>query len=368
MTARDTFLVQGIDIATVPKVSLHDHLDGGLRPQTIIELADEIDYPLPATDAASLSHWFRESCDSGELSDYLETFVHTTAVMQTVSGLTRVAREFVQDLAADGVLYAEVRWAPEQHLTRGLSLQEAVDAVRAGFVAGRAAVRAQGGDIDVRQILSAMRQNDSSLAVAQLAVANRENGVVGFDLAGPEVGFPPATHRAALDYLASEFFPTTIHAGEEGSLESIRDAIVTGRALRIGHGVRLVEDITIADSGDIILGPVASWVRDRKIALECSPSSNLSTAGMRDLGDRIEDHPFDLFYDAGITVTVNPDNRLMSQTTVTRELGLLVNAFGYDIGDLEVFALNAADASFLSAEEREDLADRITHGFDALDA
>ncbi len=366
MSTRDTYLVQGIDITTVPKVSLHDHLDGGLRPQTIIELADDIGYALPAQDATSLARWFEESSTSGELEDYLEAFVHTTAVMQTTAGLTRVAREFVSDLAADGVLYAEVRWAPEQHLERGLTLQEAVDAVRSGFAIGRAEVRARGGEIDVRQVLCAMRQNDHSYEIAQLAVANRYDGVVGFDLAGPEVGFPPSLHAEALDYLASKFFPTTIHAGEEGDLESIQDAIVAGRALRIGHGVRLIEDISITPAGEIVLGETASWVRDRGITLECCPSSNLATAGMRDLGDTVEDHPFDIFYEAGISVTVNPDNRLMSSTSITRELGLLVDAFGYDLGDLEVFALNAADGSFLRADEREDLADRITEGFDAL--
>lgn len=366
MSARDTFLVQGIDISSTPKVSLHDHLDGGLRPQTIIELADELGYPLPAQDAGSLAAWIHDSCTSGELSDYLETFQVTTAVMQTVDALTRVAREFVLDLADDGVLYAEVRWAPEQHLTRGLTLQEAVDAVRAGFDAGQDAVQTQGGDIMVRQILCAMRQSDRSLEIAHLAVDNRADGVVGFDLAGPEVGFLPARHKAALDYLATEFFPTTIHAGEEGDLSSINDAIVTGRALRLGHGVRLIEDISITDSGNIELGPTATWVRDRKIALECCPSSNLATAGMRDIGDSLDDHPFDLFYEAGLTVTVSPDNRLMSATSCTRELGLLVETFGYDLGDLEVFALNAADASFLPLEEREELADRITHGFDEL--
>lgn len=368
MIARGTFLVGGIDIATTPKVTLHDHLDGGLRPQTIIELADEIGYPLPAEDGASLAQWFADACTSGSLENYLRAFSHTTAVMQTVGGLTRVAREYVLDAAADGVLYAEVRWAPEQHQTRGLSLQEAVDAVRAGLDAGQAAVRAAGGDIDVRQILCAMRQADRSPEIARLAVDNRDSGVVGFDLAGPEIGFPPSRYEAALDYIASEFFPTTIHAGEEGTLESIQEAIVAGRALRIGHGVRLIEDITVAESGELELGPTAAWVRDRGIAIECCPSSNLATAGMADLGDRIEDHPIDIFYEAGIAVTVNPDNRLMSATNMTRELGLLVDAFGYDLGDLELFALNAADASFLPSDEREALADRITEGFDALEA
>lgn len=366
MSQRETFIVDGVDIGLLPKISLHDHLDGGLRPQTIVELADLVGHRLPADDAPTLAKWFEASCTSGSLDDYLQTFAHTTAVMQTPAALVRVAREFVIDLAADGVIYGEVRWAPEQHLRGGLTLDDAVDAVQAGIQEGRAAVRARGDDIEARQILCAMRQSDRSLEIARLAVSWRDRGVVGFDLAGPEVGFPPSRHAAALTYLADEFFPTTLHAGEEGDIGSIAGALVTGRALRIGHGVRLVEDIAVSDAGDIELGRVAAWVRDRSIAVECCPSSNLATAGMRDLGDAIEDHPFDLFYDAGLAVTVNPDNRLMSQTSMTRELGLLATAFGYDIGDLEVFALNAAAGSFLPADEREDLADRITRAFDDL--
>ncbi|HHW50167.1 MAG TPA: adenosine deaminase [Pseudoclavibacter sp.] len=368
MTNDDSPRVNGIDMARIPKVSLHDHLDGALRPQTIIELARDIGHKLPAGDATLLDDWFLQSCTSGRLEDYLQTFEHTTAVMQTEEGLVRVAREYVVDAAADGVVYAETRWAPEQHTRRGMSMQEAVDAVAAGLREGEAVVRDRGGRIEVRQILCAMRQNDRSLDVAQLALANRGGSVVGFDLAGPEVGFPASRHREALELLAREFFPTTIHAGEEGDLELIEDALVAGRPLRIGHGVRLVEDIDWDVDGSPLLGPVASWVRDRRIVVESCPSSNLQTAGMNDLGTEIADHPFDVFYDAGMAVTVNPDNRLMSRTSCSRELGLLVDAFGYDLGDLETFALNAADGAFLPLDEREDLADQIVHSFDGLRA
>jgi adenosine deaminase len=361
-------LADGTDILSLPKVSLHDHLDGGLRPATVIELGGAIGLDLPSSDAAELARWFGEKSNSGSLVEYLKTFDLTTAVMQTREGLTRVAREFVQDLGADGVVYGEIRWAPEQHLTAGLSLDETVEAVQEGIEQGIEDVRATGRPIRIGQLVTAMRHLDRGLEIAELAVRHRDRGVVGFDIAGPEAGFLPAKHRAAFDYLASEFFPATVHAGEADGLESIRSALLDGRALRLGHGVRIAEDITIERQDDentyVTLGSLAQWVKDREIALETSPTSNLQTGAIAAWGEDILDHPFDLLYQLRFRVTVNTDNRLMSGTSLTRELSLLADAFAYDRTDLEVFQLNAAAASFLPLEEREELADIITAGFE----
>ncbi|KIC59601.1 adenosine deaminase [Microbacterium hominis] len=360
---------EGVSIRSLPKVSLHDHLDGALRPQTIIELADEIGLDVPSTDAEELADWFEDQSDSGSLVEYLKTFDLTTAVMQSADGLRRVAKEFVEDLAADGVIYGEVRWAPEQHLGGGLSLEEAVEAVQEGIEEGEDAVDRSGRDIRVGQLITAMRHADRSLEIARLAVAFRGRGAVGFDIAGAEDGFPPSRHRAAFDYLASEFFPVTVHAGEAAGLDSIRSAILDGRALRLGHGVRIAEDLEVVQQqGDEVLvtfGDLARWVRDREIPLELSPSSNLQTGAIAAWGKNLEDHPFDLLYQLGFAVTVNVDNRTMSRTSLTRELALLAETFDYRLEDLEAFQLNAAAGAFLSVEEREELIELIGEGFDA---
>jgi len=374
MTPSDFFMPGGgANINALPKVSLHDHLDGGLRPQTIIELADEIGFELPQangaqTDAVALGDWFAEKSDSGSLVEYLKTFDITTAVMQTSKGLTRVAREFVEDLDADGVIYGEIRWAPEQHVSLGLSLDETVEAVQEGIEEGIEAVKQAGRSIRIGQLITAMRHADRGLEIAELAVRHRNNGVVGFDIAGAEAGFPAGSHREAFDYLARHYLPTTVHAGEADGLESIRGALFDGRALRLGHGVRLAEDITVDRSDDenmyVELGRLSQWVKDREIALELSPSSNLQTGAIAQWGDELIDHPFDLLYQLGFRVTVNTDNRLMSRTSLSRELALLAATFDYDLTDLEVFQLNAAGSSFLPFEEREGLADQISAGFE----
>ncbi|MHA7280358.1 adenosine deaminase [Arthrobacter sp. MDT2-2] len=366
-----------IDIQTLPKISLHDHLDGGLRPATILELAAAIGHELPASDPESLGAWFRESADSASLERYLETFDHTIAVMQTREGLIRVAREFVEDLALDGVVYGEVRWAPEQHTQKGLSLDEAVEAVQEGLDAGAAAAIAAGRVVQVGQLITAMRHADRGQEIAELAVRHRDRGAVGFDIAGAENGFPPSRFTEAFTYLASEQFPVTIHAGEAAGLDSIQDALVAGRALRLGHGVRIAEDIEIEESADeespdgeeigiANLGRIASWVRDRGIPLELCPSSNLQTGAIESFGNTIDAHPFDLLYQLGFKVTVNTDNRLMSGVTLTDEFELLVDTFGYDLGDLLELTLNAVDAAFLPLEDREALAEHITSTFDRV--
>jgi adenosine deaminase len=360
--------IQGVSLRSLPKVSLHDHLDGAVRPSTIIELADAIGLELPASKPGALGKWFATKSDSGSLVEYLKTFDLTTAVMQTREGLTRIAREFVQDLAKDGVIYGEVRWAPEQHLTGGLTLEQTVEAVQQGIEEGEDAADRAGHSIRVGQLLSALRHTDRSRDIAELAVAFRGRGVVGFDIAGPEDGFPASDHRAAFDHLAENFFPVTVHAGEASGIASIRSALLDGRALRLGHGVRIAEDLqVITQEGDEVqvqFGDLARWVRDREIPLELSPSSNLQTGAIAAWGNTLADHPFDLLYQLGFAVTVNVDNRTMSATSLTRELSLLVETFEYDLDDLETFQFNAAAAAFLPVEEREELVEMIADGFD----
>ena len=367
------------DLKVLPKVSLHDHLDGGLRPATIIDLAAEVGHTLPSTDPVALGEWFRESADSGSLVRYLETFDHTIAVMQTKEGLFRVAKEFVEDLADDGVVYGEVRWAPEQHLQRGLTLDEVVEAVQAGLDAGVEAVSETGREIQVGQLITAMRHADRSQEIAELAVRHRHQGAVGFDIAGAEDGFLPSRFKDAFTYLAQHNFPATIHAGEAAGLESIQSALVDGRALRLGHGVRIAEDVSIefeeAESdgtegdevpdtiGMVTLGDLAGWVRDRGIALEICPSSNLQTGAISGFGEGIESHPVDMLYQLGFNVTINTDNRLMSGVTLTDEFELLVETFDYDLDDLLELTLNAAEAAFLPLEEKEALVEYINEAY-----
>ena len=341
-----------------PKVLLHDHLDGGLRPQTIVEIADEVGHELPAGDAESLGRWFAEAADSGSLERYLETFVHTVAVMQTADALTRVARECVEDLAADGVVYAEVRYAPEQHVSDGLTLDQVVAAVQAGFDAG---AQGAGGRIVVRQLLTAMRHQARSREIAELAVAWRHRGVAGFDIAGAEAGYPPTRHLDAFEYLQRENAHFTIHAGEAFGLPSIWQAIQWCGADRLGHGVRIIDDITVhGDPGptgqpSAELGLLAAYVRDKRIPLEMCPSSNVQTGAAKSIAE----HPIGLLKDLRFRVTVNTDNRLMSGTSMSREMGLLVDAFGYGMADLRWFTINAMKSAFLPFDERLALIDEV---------
>ncbi|MFN8136405.1 MAG: adenosine deaminase [Propionicimonas sp.] len=342
----------------MPKVALHDHLDGGLRPATILEEARAIGHPLPADSPEALADWFYDAADSGSLERYLETFTHTIAVMQTADQLRRVAREFVEDQATDGVVYAEARWAPEQHLAGGLSLSAAVEAVRDGLVEGMAACADAGRPVVARQILTSMRHATPSTDIAELAVAYRHDSVCGFDIAGAEDGFPPSRFAAAFDYLKRRNMEFTIHAGEAFGLPSIWEAVQLCGASRLGHGVRLVEDI----AADGTLGELAGYVRDRRIALEVCPSSNLQTG----ICDTIAEHPFGLLARLRFRVTVSCDNRLMSRTTLSREFALLSEAFGYGLEDLRRFSLNAAKSAFLPWDRRLELIDQVKDGFAAL--
>ncbi|SOC55487.1 adenosine deaminase [Ornithinimicrobium cerasi] len=355
-----------LDVATLPKVVLHDHLDGGLRPATVLDLAREQGYAaLPATEVDALAAWFSEAADSGSLVRYLETFDHTVGVMQTEEALARVARECVTDLAQDGVVYAEVRYAPEQHLRHGLTLDQVVEAVNRGLREGEEEASGAGGRIRVRAILTAMRHAARSEEIAELTVRHLGEKVCGFDIAGAEDGFPPTRHLPAFDYLRHHNAHFTIHAGEAFGLPSIWEAIQWCGAERLGHGVRLVDDITLdgapvgedlpaaiaraaTDPGAFELGPLAAYVKDRRIPLEMCPSSNVQTGA----APSIEAHPVTLLKDLHFRVTLNTDNRLMSATSMTREAQLMVDRAGWTRSDLRRVAVNAMKSAFLPFDER----------------
>lgn len=345
----------GAAVRALPKVLLHDHLDGGLRPATVVELAAQAGHELPTTDPEALGRWFVASAASGSLERYLETFAHTVGVLQTADALRRVAREAVVDLAADGVVHAEERYAPEQHQRGGLSLQEVVDAVGAGIEEGTAEARAAGHDIRVTQVLSAMRQADRADEIAALALANRDAGVVAFDIAGPEEGFLPSRHVSAFRTLRAASFPVTVHAGEAAGLDSIADALHVAGALRLGHGVRIADDVEVGPDGEARLGRLAHWVRDRRVPLEVCPSSNVQTGGARSVAE----HPATLLLRLGFEVTVSTDNRLQSGTSPSRELELLVREAGWTHDDLVAVTVTAARHAFLHEDERRALVDRI---------
>ena len=334
-------------VRAAPKVLLHDHLDGGLRPSTIVELADEVGHTLPADEPEALGRWFTESADSGSLVRYLETFDHTVAVMQRADHLTRVARECVEDLAADGVVYAEVRYAPEQHLEGDLTLEEVVTAVQEGFEEGMAQ-QTSGSGIVVKQLLTAMRHQARSREIAELAVRHRDNGVVGFDIAGAEAGYPPTRHLDAFEYLQRENAHFTIHAGEAFGLPSIWQALQWCGADRLGHGVRIIDDITIDDDGAPHLGRLAQYVRDKRIPLELCPHSNIQTGAAASIAE----HPIGLLTELRFRVTVNTDNRLMSGTSMTKEMLALSEAFGYGLPDLQWFTVNAMKSAFVHFDQR----------------
>ncbi|MGW3340311.1 adenosine deaminase [Streptomyces sp. NPDC001009] len=334
----------------LPKAVLHDHLDGGLRPATVIELAAAVGHTLPTTDPDELAAWYVEAAGSGDLVRYIGTFEHTLAVMQTREGLLRVAEEYVLDLAADGVVYAEVRYAPELNTRGGLTLSEVVETVQEGLAAGMAKAAAAGTPVRVGTLLCGMRMFDRVGEAAALAVTYRDAGVVGFDIAGAEDGFPPADHLAAFEGLRAESVPFTIHAGEAYGLPSIHQAVQVCGAQRLGHGVRITEDIV-----DGKLGRLAGWVRDRRIALEMCPTSNLQTG----CATSIAEHPITALKDLGFRVTLNTDNRLVSGTTMTREMALLVEEAGWSVEDLRTVTVNAVKSAFIPFDERKALIEDV---------
>jgi adenosine deaminase len=344
------------NIGHAPKALLHDHLDGGLRPATVIDLAGRCAYDgLPSTDEAELAAWFRTAAHSGSLVRYLEPFAHTVAVMQTPEALHRVAYECVEDLASDNVVYAEIRFAPELHLGGGLSLDEVVEAVLAGFVDGEKAAAATGRTIVVRTLVTAMRHAARSRDIAELAIRFRDSGVVGFDIAGAEAGYPPSRHLDAFEYMRANNARFTIHAGEAFGIPSIHEALAFCGADRLGHGVRLVDDIEEFADGTASLGRLAALVRDKRIPLELCPSSNVQTGAV----PSIEKHPFDLLARLRFRVTVNTDNRLMSDTTMSREMFRLVETFGYGWSDLARFTINAMKSAFIHFDERLAIIDEV---------
>jgi adenosine deaminase len=332
------------EIISVPKVLLHDHLDGGLRPQTILELARETGYQdLPGDNTEDLTKRLTEGAHRGHLEIYLDAFRHTVAVMQTADALRRVAAECAEDLAADGVVYAEVRFAPELHTERGLSLDEVVEAVLDGFARG-----SSGRGIKVYALLTAMRTAARSLEIAELAVRYRDQGVVGFDIAGAEAGWPPSRHLDAFQYLKRENFHITIHAGEAFGLPSIWEAVQWCGTERLGHGVRIVDDIQISTEGNVHLGRLAAYVRDRRIPLEMCPTSNVQTGA----APSIALHPLRVLRQLQFRVTVNTDNRLMSQVTLSSEFHRLAEEYGYGWSDIEWLTVNAMKSAFIGFDER----------------
>jgi adenosine deaminase len=336
-------------IRLAPKALLHDHLDGGLRPATVIELAAQTGYhDLPETDPVRLGEWFHAAADSGSLERYLETFAHTVGVMQTKEALARVAAECAEDLAADGVVYAEVRFAPELHVEAGLSLDEVVMAVLGGFETGVANAREAGHQIRVGTLLTAMRHAARSMEIAELAMHYRDAGVVGFDIAGPEAGFRPTRHLDAFEYLKRENSHFTIHAGEAFGLPSIWEALQWCGADRLGHGVRIIDDIAVRDDGSVRLGRLAAYVRDKRVPLELCPSSNVQTGAAKSIAE----HPVGLLRRLAFRVTVNTDNRLMSGCTMTSELAALTEAFGYGWADLQWLTVNAMKSAFIPFDQR----------------
>lgn len=343
-------------IKQAPKALLHDHLDGGLRPATVLELAGQFGYDdLPASDVDELATFFRTAAHSGSLVRYLEPFAHTVGVMQTPEALHRVAYEAVEDLAEDNVVYAEVRFAPELHIDRGLSLDAVVEAVLDGFADGEKAAASAGRTIVVRCLVTAMRHAARSREIAELAIRFRDRGVVGFDIAGAEAGYPPSRHLDAFEYMRGNNARFTIHAGEAFGLPSIHEALAFCGADRLGHGVRIVDDITVGADGKAQLGSQAAILRDKRIPLELCPSSNVQTGAV----NSIAEHPFDLLARLRFRVTVNTDNRLMSDTTMSQEMLRLVEAFGYGWSDLERFTINAMKSSFLPFDERLALIDGV---------
>ncbi|MHB2028064.1 MAG: adenosine deaminase [Acidimicrobiales bacterium] len=352
-------------IQRAPKVLLHDHLDGGLRPTTVLELAREVNYTaLPTNDPDELRRWFVADAPGSDLVRYLEGFAHTTAVMQTKDHLERVAAECAIDLARDGVVYAEVRFAPEQHLRRGLTMDEVVRAVLDGVAAGSATAKHEGFHITVRVLLSAMRQASLSESVAALAAKYRDEGVCGFDIAGPEDGFRPTAHLRAFHLIQREDFHLTIHAGEAFGLPSIWEAVQFCNAERLGHGVRIVDDIVALD-GAYVLGRLANYIRDRRIPLEVCPTSNVHTGAAASIAA----HPINLLKQLRFRVTLNTDNRLMSGITLSSEFASCAEVFAWTLDDMEWLTLNAAKSAFFEFDQRLALINNVIKpGYAALRA
>lgn len=348
-TGAPTRVLDGETIRRAPKVLLHDHMDGGLRPSTVIELARETGHAgLPTEDPVALARWFTRGADQKSLELYLDAITHAVGVIQTPDAIARVAAECAEDLASDGIVYAEVRFAPELFTQRGLGLDRIMVAAWSGFEDGMRRAAALGHPIVVRMLVTAMRQGTRSAEIAELTIRWRDAGVVGFDLAGPEDGYPPARHLEAFQRLQRANVHITVHAGEAFGLPSIHQALELCGAERLGHGVRIVDDLARGDDGRLVLGPLASYVRDRRIALEICPTSNVHTGA----AISIAEHPIELLGRLGFCVTVNTDDRLLSNVSLSSEFSTLVDAFGIGLDDMEWMTMNAMSSSFLPYDER----------------
>lgn len=333
-------------LRTVPKVLLHDHLDGGLRPQTVIELARDQKYTkLPTTDAGGLAAWFQRGAQRGSLPLFLEGFEHTCGVMQTEEALERVAYETLEDMKKDGVVYLETRFAPIFHKQKGLHTETVVKAVLRGLEKGKKDFGVQYG-----LLICAMRNMDPkiSMEIAELAVDFRNQGVVGFDLAGEEGGYPPKKHVDAFHYIQRENFNITVHAGEAFGKESIWQAIQWCGAHRIGHATRLIEDMKVKDGQVLSMGMLAQFVLDKRIPLEICLTSNVHTGAVKS----IDEHPFGIFYRYKFRVTLNTDDRLMSGITLTDEYYTAAEHFGLKLEELEKLTINAMKSAFLPYKQR----------------
>jgi len=333
-----------MNLNALPKVLLHEHLDGGLRPKTVIDLALDAGYAeLPTHDSKELAEWFHRGAQRGSLPMYLEGFAHTCAVMQTRAALERVAFEFIEDMHEDGVVYAEVRFAPVFHTKKGLTGDAIVNAVLDGLKRGEEKYGVKWG-----LILCGMRHRTDSLEAAELAINFRHHGVVGFDLAGEEAGYPPKAHVEAFQAIQQANFNSTLHAGEAFGVASIWQALQLCGAHRLGHATRLMDDMTIVDGKIVKLGTLAQYVLDRRIPLEMCLSSNVHTGSVK----TIEEHPFKLYYDRGFRVTLNTDDRLMSDTSMTKEFQVAVDTFGLTVADFEKITINSIKSAFIHFDER----------------
>ncbi len=343
----------------LPKVLLHEHLDGGLRPQTVIDLAHDINYTgLHTQDAAELAAWFHRGAQRGSLPEYLEGFRHTCGVMQTRAAIERVAFEFIEDMHHDGVVYAECRFAPCYHMEKGLTPEAVVQAAIDGFNRGHEKYGVRWG-----LILCGMRHRTDSLEWAELAISFRERGVVGFDLAGEEAGYPPKKHADAFEAIQRANFFSTLHAGEAFGILSIWQALQICGAHRLGHATKLTDDMTIVDGRIVKLGSLAQYILDRRIPLEMCLSSNVHTGAVRSMAE----HPFKLYFDRGFRVTLNTDDRLMSDTSMTKEFLIAVECFQLTLADLQRITTNAMKSAFIHFDDRIRLIyERIKPGYEAM--
>ena len=341
-------------IVGAPKALLHDHLDGGLRIDTILELSEVIGWTpkLPTTDPAELQAWFTAGAAAKDLLKYLATFEHTLAVMQDPTHIERVAFEAVEDLANDGVVYAEIRFAPELH---DMPFAVSTEAICAGFRRAEQAARAKGQQISAQLIVCAMRTEQRSVEVVEFVdeFRHHDEKVVAFDLAGAETGWPPSLHAEALTIARQRQINLTIHASEPPDLELISDALAHG-AHRIGHGVRLDRDTHTEDS-ELVLGPLATFIRDRQIHLEMAPTCNTQIGAVAS----VRDHPVIPFMRAGFNVGVNTDNRLMSDVSPSSELIALNDAHGLSWTEIERLVTNAISSGFAPLPERKRILNEI---------